>query len=1093
MLGIGIDAEGEGSFPLAFLLGAGASHSSGGPPTASILEECKQRRPNFFPDDEAVYEKFSDLTPRERDRLIRPLFKEVIPYVGYRCLVAMAKARPVFVVDLNWDNCVGLAAEKADIPFSRFDLKNPAKGRALISEVRERGHGIVCAHVHGYLDASEVYRKDAEEDEDAKHGIRFSRPDTSSFDAREMQLLEELLAPPTIVVGTSLIGSPDAHQMLQALLPSGNEEKKATALKKSHVEALWVFERGEPARAPGFDSRIAVALSNAMLARDSFDNFVSDTNVDFDLLLTALRAEEIGLPWPQGRPSKTQLPPLEKLVPPNPKAVRPLLDGERALIVGAPYVGSSTLAYLLAWWQGLMEVRDLAGPRRVLGLQGPGQALDYLQEENLDGENVGTIVIDDVFDERGGAAEAQSFQARLAKVIRGLGDRRVFATASPDAALVSACGPSGAMHGIFDNTVVTARGLWRPSELRAWAKARGGDRAEAVCREIRMGLITTPSQAVRTLDGHVPYEQQPDWRQRLRYHLEAVYKPGQKRALALALLRLQDFGVPRSGKLLAKLTGTVPQEELENDPWGLCMPMEVDGERYLRLANPGVARAVDDWIDSYEDLEKALRATGVRGSWTVEALNRWRVFRDTDACDIPADFGPEELELFGSEYVKRALEEETPDAAVEALWRIWESTKDHWTAKEVALDLVFHWDRLQESARARALRGELLRAKNAMGTYALFEAIMRLGRPVPIGIWAPTISRLVDLAQMTHKHQSARRQIALSFDAVLWRRCPVSQEQERKLIELLLTAAQQDDRLAATMAAACVYHYDGAVRLEKAGYDLPILGVDLDAPKVREMAWLVAWHFAHQSRCRALATRRSFLSTLDHGDDEGPHYLDRAARQNQLDAEHRIAVVRYVDALLRHPETAGWALHLIMNIHTTTGTFKVSDEHIARLHKVLSPKGPGRGVLTAALTYRPTDQIHQLLLGLLKTPEGTLALQEGLRKGVEIEGTDIAEPRFAMGSDPWAIRRRWDALPADLPMGATVPQELIGGLAARVDSAVAEGEVDRAAAERAIAIMSRGHTYAAEVWQRPPGRAGEDYLPLLKFVADYYSKPDDEW
>jgi hypothetical protein len=296
------------------------------------------------------------------------------------------------------------------------------------------------------------------------------------------------------------------------------------------------------------------------------------------------------------------------------------------------------------------------------------------------------------------------------------------------------------------------------------------------------------------------------------------------------------------------------------------------------------------------------------------------------------------------------------------------------------------------------------------------------------------------------------------------------------------------------MAAACAYHHAGAKRLRDENHRLPPLGTDVDPSQAREIAWLVAWHFVHQSRCRALASRRTFLSTMDGAPGADPRYLDREPRKNPLDGEHETEVVRLVEALLRHSDTAGWALHLIMNVHATMGIFQVRDEHIRSLHRLLSSKEPGRGVLSAALTYAPTPQMYQLLVGKLKTARGKVALQEGLRKGIEIEEAEVAPPRFSMGSDPWAIRHRWDAMPDRLPFGAVTPQELIEMLEERIESAVAEGKVDREAAERAIAVMSRGHTVAIEEsWQQPSQDDPTDIVGLLGFVADYYSKPEDEW
>lgn len=1098
VLGCRVEPEQKEPPPLTFLLGAGASLSSGGPRTVDILTECKRQRPDVFPTDEAVYDEFSQLTSKERDRLIRPLFKRVQPYVGYRCLAAMAKSRPIFIVDLNWDGYIKKAADLVDVPVARFDLKNVAKGRLLIDAAEEDGCGIVCAHVHGYLNDEPRADENADDDGDAKWGIRFSRPDTIGFGGQQLQLLEELLTPFTIIVGTSLVGPRDAHEMLQALLPStaGERDARATA------EPLWVFERGNPSRAPGFGSKIAVGLSNALLARNSIHNFVSNPNVDFDMLLTALRAAEADLPWADFSHSQTQtrLPSLDELIPPDPVKVFPLLDRQRSLIIGAPYVGSSTLAYLVAWWRCLFDVRDPANPPEVKGFQGPGPALDYLKREGLDKDQGSAVVIHDLFDERDGPEAAKSLRTRLAKALEEIGDRPVLATASPDAAMAAACKPRDSTYTAFEVISVCARTLWRPEELRAWAKARGGDWAELVCREVRMGLISTPAQAVRTLDGHTLHEETQDWRDRLYRHLVSVYAPAEPgvpapRALALAMLRLQDFSTPRSAEQLAGASGAGANEELLGDPWGLCAPIKIDGELYLRLSNPDVIQVVDAWISAERgDLEKGLRDAGEPGLWAIEALARWKTFREA-ANEPPENFEAGELELVGSEYVRRSLQHQTPELAVEALWRTWESRRDRWAAKDVALDLVSDWEQLGQVPRARILRDRLLKSKEGMGAYALFEAIMRVGRPTSLELWAAVVNRLLDLAKRTSKDRNARRQVLLAFAAILWRKGPISPEQERKLIDLLLAAAREDDRLYAGMAAACAYHFEGNLRLQKAEFDLPMLaGTDFDLPAVTEMAWLVAWYFAHQSRCRALASRRTFLSTVEPaGDANTPRYLDRVARQDELDAEHRNAVVRFVGALLHHSETAGWALHLIMNIHATTGRFRVPKAHIARLHQTLRPSDPDPGVLSAALTYKPSNQIYNLLSGMLRGKSAERALERGLYKGVPIEGTDITEPRFSLGADPWEIRERWDAMPNVWPFEASVPQDLIGDLASRIEKADEEGKVDRAEAEHALAVIARGHTVGIESYRRSRLSKEEDYVTFLGYLAKFYARHEDEW
>ena len=1071
--------------PLTFLLGAGASLSSGAPGTADILAACRDMRPEVFPDDDAVYDKFSTaLTAGERTRIIEPLFRDSAAYVGYRCLVAMARSRPVYVVNLNWDSCLRCAGERVeDVPVDSFDLEDVEEGMQALDAACKRGYGVVCAHVHGYLD----YAKDHPDAKRVK-GIRFSVPDTLSFGGEELQLLERMLAPFTIVAGTSLIGPHDAHEVVKALHPpaaGGQAEDEA-------VKPLWVFERGPHARAPGFGSRIAVGLSNALLGRESIYNFVSNPDVDFDTMMVVLRASEAELPWPDGIQTETRLPSLGELLPPNPEKVESLLDEERSLLVGVPKVGTSALAYRLAWWRCLTDAADAPGARRIRGFQGPSQALAYLKDEAEADDCVGAIVIDDLYDERDPGGSQTELVQSLGEALARTEGLRVIATARPDTAAAACRGASpDSLHGVFKPTVVCGRSLWRGDDLRAWARARGGERAELVCREVRMGSVLTPSQAVRTLDGRRPHELEEKWGKRLKGHLDTVYDRTNPHSLLLAMLRLQDFSIPRSERSLVRIAGVETADDLIDDPWGLCATIEVDGERYLRLSHPGVVGVVDKWIAKNRPrLVSRLSKTGERGHWAVQALRHWRVFWGTkSARPLPPEFDREELELFGSEYVGRALQRD-PVLALDVLERSWDGAKDHWTAKDVALDLVLHWEQLGDEPKARDLRDELLDARDEMGAYALFEAILRAGRPVSLELWSPVVSRILDFVSATGDDELARRQVALCFDALLWRPCPVSSEQERKLVRRLDTALRQDMLLNAAAAAASAYHYAGTDRVLAAGLrSRPTPGPAVSVEEALEMAWLLEWHFAHQSRCRAVASRRTFLSTVEDSHIGAPRYLDRTVRQDVLDEDQELAVMGVVDALLGHSETVGWGLHLIMNIHTTTGMFTVPENQIARLDRVLGDKEPDVAVVSAAITYMPADQIQELLTDVLGGEEGKLALQRGLGEGVTLEeGTHVAEPRFSMGSDPWAIRDRWRATPR-LPF-AVAPTVLIEQLAARAG----DEAVDEETAEKVLAMMRRGQTEAAEAFQRDRERGkrrrpdDDPYLKLLGYVCKFHAK-----
>ncbi len=1001
--------------------------------------------------------------------MIRPLFEDFAPYVGYRCLAAMALTRPILVANLNWDSALKTAAEQVGLEPHCFDLAEVERGREAVEAVRSEGRGIACAHVHGILDSS-------------GSKIRFSRPHTLSFKPAELVLLSEILDNFTIVAGTSLAGPQDAHQLLSAL-----SSPEAGDGEVGGPEPLWVFERGPHANAPGFKTEVAVGLSKALLARNSIDNFTCNPDVDFDLLLATLRAAEIGLPW-QGvvKEAHAPLPDLRDLIPPDPAVVRGLLDRDRTLMVGAPRLGASTLAYLVAWWHCLIAGRRDGEQITVKGCQGANQLLGYLGPTNSTEDNVGMVVADHLFED-GGTIERDSAHQRLAEALGNLGSRRLIATGSPDGTIAALCGSPSQVKPLLEPAVLSAGTLWRRDDLRAWARARGGERGELVCREIRSGLVSTPSQAMRTRDGNAPLELDEKWRARLLEHLRGAYDPASSAGLLLAMLRLQDFSVPQVERRLELLSGA-DAACLLGDPWGLCFEITVDGQTYLRLGHPGIVEAIDEWLASgAETVAERLEELGESAHWASSALSYWRSFVAIGEGEaLPDDLEAGELELYGTELVRRALQARKPAVALAALRRTWEVVHDQWTAKDVAFDLVLNWEVLKDDPGAVKLRDELLSADEQMGTYALFEAMLRAGRPTPIEIWNWTSARLLDLARLAGTSEFARRQVALAFDAMLWRPCPVAAEQEKKLLVRLLDVAGANEVLNIAFAAACAYHHQGVERLRQYRLRLPSPGVDLTEAQALEVAWIVEWHFVHQSRCRAMASRRTFLSTVgDPEDTSAPRYLDRIARPYPLDPEQETAVVLMAEALLRRPETAGWALHLIMNVQATMGTFTVPDVQIKRLNELLCPEAFDDAVLSAIITYAPSASIKDVVSPVLDTDFGAEKFQQSLGAGVTAASTRVCEPRFCACSDPWAVRNRWHAFPKQLPFGISEPLELVARLQGRLEEAVAIGLITRDEGEAVLTMLRRGDTYAAEVEAHERKLGPGDDLALLVHLCGY--------
>ncbi len=154
------------------------------------------------------------LDEEEKQLILAPLFRDVMPGAGYHALASLAAYRQVVVLNLNWDGAMAQAARERGILRSTFDIKAGSVTWPSFGDASAPGlHDI---HLHGML--GEV--------------CRFGNLETLSFtDAEQELLVAHGLSGMLVCLGASLDGEKD----LPALFEIAPEPTRCDALERSLV------------------------------------------------------------------------------------------------------------------------------------------------------------------------------------------------------------------------------------------------------------------------------------------------------------------------------------------------------------------------------------------------------------------------------------------------------------------------------------------------------------------------------------------------------------------------------------------------------------------------------------------------------------------------------------------------------------------------------------------------------------------------------------------------------------------------------------------------------------------------------------------
>lgn len=244
---------GRSDRPVCFLLGAGASISSGGPSTTTVVEAFTGATERRF-DGMDLMRAVALLEEREKQEILAPLFEGITPAGGYHAVAAIAAYLPVVVLNLNWDNAMAQAAKAKGVLKASFDIMTePTTWPNLI----RNEPGLVDIHLHGKI--GEV--------------CRFGTLETLMFETPAVEyLVAHGLEQTMACLGASLNGENDLPSLFRNHLRARRD-----ATPPPH----WYFVRGEDV--VDAQDRLRQGLFQAPLLTST-----KGEDVDFDVVATLI-------------------------------------------------------------------------------------------------------------------------------------------------------------------------------------------------------------------------------------------------------------------------------------------------------------------------------------------------------------------------------------------------------------------------------------------------------------------------------------------------------------------------------------------------------------------------------------------------------------------------------------------------------------------------------------------------------------------------------------------------------------------------------------------------------------------------------------
>jgi hypothetical protein len=518
-----------------------------------------------------------------------------------------------------------------------------------------------------------------------------------------------------------------------------------------------------------------------------------------------------------------------------------------------------------------------------------------------------------------------------------------------------------------------------------------------------------------------------------------------------ALARIQEFcyeplTIRDFEEILGEPVDSVPGLEQ------MLIRYNFEEKQRVRLAHPTYREAIDSYLSdpaNFADAESWLTSRPLANQLLSTAVRAYSfissVIADPDGwVDRPTP--PEVCEW--SPQILAVSQSEPTIAALRAMkW-------DLWTATELAYEIIRLYPDIKNKGGREFIR-EMLYNDDASGAYAVLEACLYLRSSANDEVWSALKARLYDLMSRQHHHSEAHgevallreEQLALAVDGLLWRPPPIDIFTQQFLVAAFEDVSTKDP-LWGILRFAAGYHPGGLAAL---GIDALVEedeDVVLTPEQIEFVAWLLRWHFVHQSRARAILARQPYVDQ---------DFLCRSLHASPVEPGLK-GLRRLMACLIAQPSTAGWAIHLGCNL-LSIGV-AVDDTCRALMRESMGVVGDADlGVITCALTYAAAAQFSDVLRSYFSRPQNRDVLLDAVCEGPVVNGVRIRPPRFVCARSPSVVQADlnlyWPRL-HQAGFDASDPERVARLLRGRAEVLASIGELDGKSADRLLERVRLG-------------------------------------
>ncbi len=840
---------------LTLLIGAGASLSSGAPTTQEVFRAFNARYPARLPDTEALRHRSHTITNTEKLNAIAPLFARNVPFVGYRCLAAVAESKRVYVLNLNWDSAVEDACKAVGVPCVGVSAEDKRAEYGRLLNILPPGKGVFCLHLHGSIKE--------------RSAIKIGTLETNAFSKKLTRFLKKHAVPhPFVAIGTTIAGDLDVVSLFR---------ERVSSLRDIDDTPAWLFAR------PGFDAFGGSAAVEHLARRTSTNNVVEDHDVDFDKLMLTLAAASASRPYAALRDKAgLVVSDLEGLVWPRGSTFSSALDASVAIIIGDPYLGKTSAAHLLAYAIHVVTAFDVAHAER--------HECTQLLASASSGTMPMILILEDPFGQGTSDRRDDTAFLDLLEQVNRNGSRAIVTTRR-------SAWDSGSRGRTIPGAVALPADLafYEPTALERYAR-RFGQASSSLFARIASGELATPFAVQRAARGRSTPRNSPGATVEESIIAEklAVLRSNHPAARLAMLLKLQEcHNRPESLRKLEEIAGVMSPSAPE-----FVSTLEIDGVAYPRHKHPTDSEAAAAALDDpyFANLVKPMVK---EADWLSGALGVWQAVAAARRGELDVaewfEKSPEEVREFLPQVVAAHRE---PDVAFSHIPR----SIDFWTTCELVYEAASRWEVIK-GPRTREWLHSVLGTSSGYGTYALLEAALYLQGGFPPELADHLRSALYNVVDNPAMGEAA----GLVCDGLCWRlpRKEVLAGQEVEGIR-----ASTADAVVGARAFAALYHPAGFANAFGSS-DVRSTTDSLSPGSAAAFIRLMQWHFLHQCRARASLARRAYSGA-------DCHWLGRRF-QPQANAPETQVYGNAIAKLRELGADSGWLVHFAVNTSSSLG------------------------------------------------------------------------------------------------------------------------------------------------------------------------------